>query len=71
MLISARKGVQLNFSKAAVIHMEKRGGFLPFLLPALAALGTGALSGVTSWGVPKLLNKITGGAIKGKKRETV
>ena len=49
--------------------MEKRGGFLPFLLPALAAIGTGALSGVAGWRTKKLLDKITGGAIKGNKRE--
>ena len=46
--------------------MEKHGGIFPFVTPALAALATGALSGAAGWGTSKLLNKVTGGAIKEK-----
>ena len=65
---AAGKGVQLKFSKAAISNMIKSGGFLPFLIPAIAALATGALSGAAGWGTKKILDKVTGGAIKRKKR---
>ena len=67
---AASKGIQLKFSKAAIADMRKSGGFLPFLIAALAAIATGALSGVASWGTNKLISKATGDAIRRKKKGT-
>ena len=36
----------------------QRGGFLPFLIPALGALATGILGGAASFGTKKLLDKV-------------
>ena len=36
----------------------QRGGFLPFLVPALGALATGVLGGAASFGTKKLLDKL-------------
>ena len=66
---SASKGTQLKFSKAAISDMSKSGGIFPFLIPAIAALATGALSGAAGWGTKKVLDKVTGGAVGRKKRE--
>ena len=68
-----KKGLVLKLSKTQVKHnLTVEGGFLPMLaglassiLPALTgtilpALGTGALSGLASTGVSKLINLITG-----------
>ena len=63
------KGVQIDFSKAAIANMIKTGGIFPFIIPALAALATGALSGAAGFGVKKVLEKVTGGSLKTKKRE--
>lgn len=57
-------GKRINISKT---QLKKNGGFLPFLLPILAALGTGALSGTAAWGANKILNKVTGAGCKKKK----
>ena len=65
--VKAKRGVQLKFAKAAVSDMEKHGGIFPFIIPALAALATGALSGAAGFGVKKILDKVTGGAINTKK----
>ena len=65
----ANKGVNIKFSKGAVNDMEKHGGFFPLLIPALTALATGVLSSAAGFGTKKLLEKVTGGAIKRKKRE--
>ena len=66
----ANRGVNIKFSAGAIADMEKHGGFLPFLIPALAALATGALSGAASFGVKKALDKATGGSIRRKKKGT-
>ena len=68
-----KKGLVLKLSKTQVKHnLTVEGGFLPLLaglassiLPTLTgtilpALGTGALSGLASTGVSKLINLITG-----------
>lgn len=54
------KGKRITISKT---QLRKTGGFLPFLVPALAALATGTLSGAAGWGTKKLLDKATGGDI--------
>ena len=56
----------MKFSKAAISNMEKNGGIFPFIIPALAALATGALSGAAGFGVKKVLDKVTGGALMTK-----
>ena len=48
---------QISVSKNQLI---KNGGFLPFLLPLLAALGTGVASGAAGWGTKKILDKVAG-----------
>lgn len=53
------KGYTLNLS-ATQMKQVVSGGFLPFLVPILASLATGALSGAASFGVNKLLQKTTG-----------
>jgi len=60
------KGTQIDFSKAAIANMVKNGGIFPFIIPALAALATGALSGAAGFGVKKVLDKVTGGTIKSR-----
>ena len=66
---AAGKGTRIKFSKDAISNMIKSGGILPFLIPAITALATGALSGAAGWGTRKILDKATGGAIKRKKRK--
>ena len=62
----ANRGVNVKFSAGAISDMEKHGGFFPFLIPALAALATGALSGAAGFGTKKLLDKVAGGSIMTK-----
>ncbi len=71
----AGKGIRLNFKHKHLMKMTKHGGFLQAILPFLAetvlpmltntvlpALATGALTGIGSWGV----NKVIDAADKGK-----
>lgn len=51
------KGKEITLSKT---QLAKNGGFLPFLFPLLAALGTGVASGAAGWGTKKVLDKIAG-----------
>ena len=62
------KGVSGDLSALVQFMAEKkrrqrgggqRGGFLPFLIPALGALATGVLGGAASFGTKKLLDKMT------------
>ena len=53
------KGLRMTFKNTHVRKMVK-GGFLPFLIPILAGLASGALSAAGAWGTNKLLNKIEG-----------
>jgi hypothetical protein len=57
---NAGVGIKLVFSQSAIDDMIKSGGFFPLLIPALAAIATGALSGVAGWGTKKVLYKATG-----------
>lgn len=59
-----REGKRIKISKT---QLKKNAGFLPFLIPALGALATGALSGTAGYGVKKLLDKITGSGAKKKR----
>ena len=61
------KGISGDLSAVAQFTMEQkrrqrgrgqRGGFLPFLVPALGALATGVLGGAASFGTKKLLDKL-------------
>lgn len=52
-------GYVVKFSANQLKHVVS-GGFLPFLIPAIAALATGALSGAASFGINKALQKATG-----------
>ena len=60
----AGHGIKLTFSSSAINDMIKSGGFFPFLIPALAALATGALSGAAGFGAKKILDKVTGSGLK-------
>lgn len=55
------KGKRITLSKT---QLKKNGGFLPFLIPILASLATGALSGTAAWGAKKALDKISGSGFK-------
>ena len=59
------RGKEITISKT---QLKKNGGFLPFLMPLLAALDTGVASGAAGWGTKKLLDKIAGGG--GLKKRT-
>ena len=61
------KGVSGDLSALVQFMAEKkrrqrgrgqRGGFLPFLVPALGALATGVLGGAASFGTKKLLDNL-------------
>lgn len=60
-------GKRITISKT---QLKKLGGFLPFLLPILAALGTGTLSGVAGWGAKKVLDKVAGSGCLKKNSKT-
>ncbi|GFT84274.1 uncharacterized protein TNCV_1150651 [Trichonephila clavipes] len=53
------KGKRIKISKT---HLNKNGGFLPFLIPILTSLGLGA----AGWGTKKVLDKITGSGAREK-----
>lgn len=59
---SAAKGVGLvlKLSASQLDAMRKDGGILPFLIPILVALGTGAASAAGAYGVNKIIEKAEG-----------
>ena len=61
---NAGHGIKLTFSNSAIDDMIKSGGFLPFLIPALAALAGGVISSAASFDTKKILEKATGGGLK-------
>lgn len=61
-----KKGKRIKISKT---QLEKNGGFLPFLIPILTTLATGALSGAAGWGAKKIMDKVSGSGCKGKKKK--
>ena len=66
-IIRIHKGKQITVSKT---QLKKNGGILPFLIPLLAALGTGVASGAAGWGTKKILDKIAGtGYCKRRKKK--